>query len=233
MVLFILFPGLGVQKKIWELTHDNNKLIKLTFLKELKKLGDVYTYTPNIYKFFYYKKYLSKLQKLEDKFKEKPSKITLNQFDIDKECHRIYEEVKSYKGKFIPLGHSAGGWFAYRFSQLYPTRCSKQILIESGRLLLQFELAISDKKYPNLNIKQLQKIEDSIKTQKDNSKYINMLMDIALYKYSLDVKKFNGKVRIPTLSFENIKIPEDKKWKSEHNDKYEKEMIRQIKCFIR
>ncbi len=36
MVLFILFPGWGVNKKLWELTHNNNKLIKLTFLKELK-----------------------------------------------------------------------------------------------------------------------------------------------------------------------------------------------------
>ena len=37
MVLFILFPGLGTNKKIWELTHNNKKLIKLNFLNELKK----------------------------------------------------------------------------------------------------------------------------------------------------------------------------------------------------
>ena len=228
MVLFILFPGLEVQKKLWELTIINNKLVKLNFLKELKKIGDVYTYTPNIYKYSYYTKYPPKKQKLEDKFTEKPENISLEQFDIDKECKKIYEEVKSYKGKFIPIGHSAGGWFAYYFTKLYPKRCKKLILIESGRLLPKLEIGMSNKNYPKITIQQLQKIIDNIKTKKNNRKYIDELMNITLYKYSLYTNKFNGKLSVPTLSFENVIIPEDKKWKLEHNDKYivkyEKEM---------
>ena len=262
MVLFILFPGLGIQKKIWELTIIDNKLVKLNFLKELKKLGEVYTYTPNVYKFYYYKKYPPKLQKLENKFKEKPVPIELDQFDIDKECKRIYDEVKSYKGKFIPIGHSAGGWFAYRFSQLYPKRCSKMVLIESGRIISKYGVKqikdkLKNKRY-KITLKFLNNIVDNIKTKK----YSDELVNIALYKYMSYVKKMNGKIDIPTLLFEDINITNHVKEDNKKIIKYEKEltkinrnkirfinlnntdhfpweiphhskeMIRQIKCFV-
>ena len=42
----------------------------------------------------------------------------MDDINIKKECQRIYDEIKSYKGKFIPIGHSAGGWFAYYFTKL-------------------------------------------------------------------------------------------------------------------
>ncbi len=55
MVLFILFPGFGDTDKYWEYKiegmetkHGPFKLKKLDFLKKLKKLGKVYTYTPKI-----------------------------------------------------------------------------------------------------------------------------------------------------------------------------------------
>jgi flagellar basal body rod protein FlgB len=220
MVLFILFPGFASSKVWWNYRYNNGKPSKITFLDDLKKIGDVYTYTPNIYKYY-------KDEKLEDKFTEKPENISLEQFDIDKECKKIYEEVKSYKGKFIPIGHSAGGWFAYYFTKLYPKKCKKLILIES-HLLPEFESVLHNKNYPKITIQQLQKIIDNIKTKKNNRKYIDELINITLYKYSLYTNKFNGKLSVPTLSFENVITPEDKKWKLEHNDKnivkYEKEM---------
>ena len=50
------------------------------------------TYTPNIYKFSYYKQYSPKIQKLENNFKEKPNKISIDQFDIETECRKIYDK---------------------------------------------------------------------------------------------------------------------------------------------
>ena len=44
-------------KYLWEQYLVKNKIIKIDFLKKLKKLENVYTYTPNIYNIEkYYKK---------------------------------------------------------------------------------------------------------------------------------------------------------------------------------
>ena len=204
MVLFILFPGLGINKYNWEFTHDGKNLIKLDFIKKLKKIGKVYTFTPNIYKFSYYKKYSSKLQKLEDNFIEKPSKLKLEQFDIDEECKKVYEKNRSYKGKIIPIGHSAGGWYAYRFIQLYPEKCKKLILIESGKLISEYGVKqIKDK----LRQRKVNKIPLKIEFDEKDSKKI---IDYALLQYLEYVKKMNGKLNISTLLFENIKDMQSK-----------------------
>ena len=229
MVLFILFPGLGINKKIWELTHNNKKLIKLNFLNELKKIGDVYTYTPNVYKFEYYKQYDGKIKKLENEFKEKPNDISLNQMNIRKECERIYDEVKSYKGKFIPIGHSAGGWFAYKFTKMYKKRCEKLILIESGYItkddsqkLIKFKT--NNKNYDNITNIDLQKLTEKIIKHNNNKELFKKLYEIIVYKYNKTMGKLNGKVYCPTLFFENINISD-----KEHNEtieKYQKELYK-------
>jgi hypothetical protein len=68
MVLFILFPGFGVTKYTWEKDVVNYKIIKIDFLKKLKKIGDVYTYTPNIYNIASYYNCLkiTKIKKLRE-----------------------------------------------------------------------------------------------------------------------------------------------------------------------
>ena len=50
MVLFILFPGQGFSGKNWEKYEDEStqKIKNTIFLKQLKKMGKVYTFTPNI-----------------------------------------------------------------------------------------------------------------------------------------------------------------------------------------
>ena len=48
MVLFILFPGNGMSEKNWEIYDESGKIKKTSFLKQLKKLGKVYKYTPNV-----------------------------------------------------------------------------------------------------------------------------------------------------------------------------------------
>jgi hypothetical protein len=204
MVLFVLFPGFGVPSvKGWELDKDGFK--KLDFLSELKKLGDVYTYTPNVYRYHYHKKYPLDEQQYE-KFKEKPIEISMDQFDIEKECKRIYDEIKDYDGKFVPLGHSMGGFFANYFCKLYKKRCLCCVLIESVRFIPKFDKFKSKEKYPNISLEDVKKIVGDIKKNKNIDDNLDKLDDITAYKYVEYIQKSTGKLQIPTLSFDNIKI---------------------------
>lgn len=219
MTIFILFPGFGnPSSKSWELDYDDKKLIKLDFLKELKKLGKVYCYNPNPYKLFYYTKSDSKFDK---HFKEKPTELTLDQFDVKKECEKIYNDLKHYKEDFILIAHSAGSIFAHYFSMMYPKKCKKMILIEGVRLIPKFMKFKSKETYPRISIIKIKELEEQIISKEDNGNEIKKLYDIVAYKYLLYAKKFNGKLKVPTLSFENIRVVENDKEKySNHNIKY-------------
>ena len=143
MVLFILFPGHGTSDKFWEydIVEKKNskkkyKLKKLDFLKKLKKIGKVYTYTPKVYNIGYYdtgdEPGFENWYKIYQNQYKKPTKITLDDINIDKECKRIYNLLKDKNEKFIPIGHSKGSWFALHFSNLYSSRCLKTILIDGS-----------------------------------------------------------------------------------------------------
>ena len=116
MVLFILFPGFMDTDKYWEYKIDGLekakgpfKLKKLDFLKKLHKLGKVYTYTPKINNFKHYSINDTdglKYYKIRSKLYKNPTKITLDDINIDKECKRIYQIIKNKDDKFIPIGHS-------------------------------------------------------------------------------------------------------------------------------
>lgn len=218
MVLFILFPGLGAPEKIWKETHNFKKIIKLNFLNELKKLGNVYTYTPEAYKYAYFINYPPKRKKLEDNFfNKKPRKITMSDINIRSECQRIYEEVKSYKGKFIPIGHSAGGWFAFYFSKMYSRRCEKLILIESGKMWFNNLYPFIEKQYVRMNNNKLNELVEKVKT--GDEKYMNELLEIIKYHYLIAVNKMNKKLSLSTLSFEDIRITDNCEKDKSHNDK--------------
>ena len=220
MVLFILFPGYQTTKYFWEKDLVKNKIVKVRFLKKLKKLGDIYTYTPNIYNIgAYYKKYPKKIQKVEDKFHDKPHKISLDDIDIDKQCKLIYDKVKHYKGKFIPIGHSMGGIFALHFSKLYPIRCNKVILIESSSIISKklYKQQLMYKKMYNVSNKDLENLVDKIKNTKDNDKLLYKLDDIT---YNYYYKIFNKKIKqniIPILLFNAIYVTDDKKEDNKFN----------------
>ena len=234
MVLFILFPGMGESEKCWEkyINWESKKreIIRTSFLQKLKQLGDVYIYTPNIYNIMNYCS-CSPDCKLIKKFYSEPNEISINDMNIDSECKRIYEEVKSYKGKFIPIGHSAGGWFAVYFTKLYPSRCSKTILIESGYLTQklakwQLESRILNTKIKNkkMTIQELQNFVQKLQTNrsklvldgktcenKQTLKLINKFKQIFLSYYYNTIKKIDGKLIKPTLFFENIAITDNSK----------------------
>ena len=141
MVLFILFPGFGTSEKYWEnkIETKENKvyLKKLDFLKNLKKIGKVYKYTPKLHNLNYYRTGVNKeYGKIYCNQFSKPTKITLEDINIDKECKRIFNLLKDKNEKFIPIGHSIGSWFAYNFSKLYPSYCINTVFLDGSFIVL-------------------------------------------------------------------------------------------------
>jgi hypothetical protein len=226
MVLFILFPGLGCTEKDWELDIEKKGtkyyLKKLDFLKNLKKLGQVYTYTPkiyNIYKYYVEENQSEGYRKLyTDIFLKTPSKVILDDINIDKECKRIYKKLKNKNEKFIPIGHSIGCWFALHFSNLYPSKCLKTIFLD-GSLIAPIvhdhhEKQSKKVKSSEITTKNLEYLFNTVvKNLKKNihienkkvNKYIYKILDITVaYYYRIMKKELNGKLKVPLISFRTL-----------------------------
>jgi hypothetical protein len=232
MVLFILFPGHGTSDKFWEydIVETKNskkkyKLKKLDFLKKLKKIGKVYTYTPKVYNIGYYdtgdEPGFENWYKIYQNQYKKPTKITLDDINIDKECKRIYNLLKDKNEKFIPIGHSKGSWFALHFSNLYSSRCLKTILIDGSFIAPKIVNSYYKKRIDKIKSNELtnenlellfNKIIENVQEKKHLynkkiNKYINKMHDITgAYYYHIVKKELNGKLKVPTISFRNFKF---------------------------
>jgi len=261
MVLFILFPGHNLpSSKIWEMSMDD-KMIKSNFIKELKKLGKVYKYVNNVYKVRNIPPASPKIEKFIKHFREKADKLKIEQFDINLECKKIYNNIKKIKDDIIVIGHSLGGLYANHFSKLYPKRVKKIILIESVKLIPKYQIIKVDNKYKRITKTKIEKIEKNILSNiniDENMEYLDKLIWYKSFQYQ---KKLNGKLLVPTLAFQNIKTTRDMdriiKLHNYEKDMYKinknkisfinlidtnhnpwlipeycDEMIRQIKCFI-
>jgi len=227
MVLFILFPGFGESHKYWEYkiqkSNKKYKLKKLNFLQQLKKIGKVYVYTPKVYNFLYYDTGPSSgwedYAKIYCNLFKKPSQITLDDINIDKECKRIYKLLKNKNEKFVPMGHSIGSWFAFHFSNLYPSKCLNTIFLDGSYIIqnnlnTHFKEKVKKtklKEITNNNLKLLYEI--IIQNVKKNryeynetiNKYIKKILNITFtYYYDIMKKELNGKLKIPTLSFTSL-----------------------------
>ena len=245
MVLFILFPGHGTSEKFWEydIVETKNskkkyKLKKLDFLKKLKKIGKVYTYTPKVYNIGYYdtgdEPGFENWYKIYQNQYKKPTKITLDDINIDKECKRIYNLLKGKNENFIPIGHSIGSWFALHFSNLYPSRCLKVIFLEGAYIDSNnndFNRIKKNKIKANnidLLVNRLFKIkkQDRFKYNKESLKDVNKLFDITLNYYYNNIKKeLNGKLKVNTISFRNLIFNIDKGVNSKEDNSYNMERI--------
>ena len=227
MVLFILFPGLGSSHKFWDndlLEKENKKdtyyIKENDFIKKLKKIGKVYMYTPKAYQIGYYNSEGNQSwNKIYIDSYKKPTKITLDDIDIDKECKRIYNIVKDRDETFIPIGHSKGSWFALHFSNLYPSRCLKMIFLDGSYIVPKLddkykkqEKAFDQKDITNENLSLLLKeLEKNIKKNRyeNNEKAVKIIDKMfEFYRipyYKIMKKELNGKVKIPLISFVNLK----------------------------
>jgi hypothetical protein len=236
MVLFILFPGFGNSEKYWENKIDMKKnkvyLKKLDFLNNLKKIGKVYKYTPKLHNLNYYRTGINEeYGKIYCNQFNKPTKITLDDINIDKECKRIFDLLKDKNEKFILIGHSIGSWFAYNFSKMYPSYCLNTIFLDGSFLVLESINNIRNRyvkkqkkvniKFKDINNKKLDFLykkvishvkEDRYEYNKKINKYIKKIFDISLnYYYYTMKKKFNSKLKIPNISFRNLNFNKEKK----------------------
>lgn len=206
-MLFILFCGHTMPKSFWQYRLGDHK--KVNFLTELKKLGHVYYFTTKINNALeYYKK-----DEENKKFYDKVDNITLDDLDIDKECKRVYDIVKDYKGKFIPIAHSIGGLYLYRFIKLYKERCYKAILIDSGAYVYEIANSKFHSKYfenqKDTTNEYLQELFNKIKNNKENQKYIDELDKIVFHYYHKFIDK-EVKLLIPYFSFIDLRIDSEK-----------------------
>ena len=231
MIIFILFNGFGVSEKEWEykIEKKNNKYVKVKtdFIKKLKKLGKVYTYTPKIHNImnYYFTNKDLELTKIYNWFYKKPVPITLDDINIDKECKRIYKllnnKYKKEKIQFIPVGHSIGSYFALHFSNLYPSKCLKMVFLDPSSITSEASYErikdrlkkVKSKDISNNNLKFLfDKMmenlkEDRFKFNKKINYYIDKMTYITIvYYYKTMKKELNGKIKVPLISFRNIKF---------------------------
>lgn len=212
-LLFILFPGNQVIKKEWDwIGYDNKKHQSITndFIKKINKMGDIYFYEPTYYNLNHYNKGHEKW------FKDDNIDFTKDDIDVDKVCAKIYNDIKDFDGKLVPLGHSIGAYFVYHFAQKYSSKCLFGVIIDgmfintSNNKLINKNYKKNNKKYSKYTNEQIKNLTDKLKNndindKEANKKIIRELSDmyfIHIANYEKQIKK-NMKFKIPMISFYN------------------------------
>jgi hypothetical protein len=220
-IMFVMFPGFEVSKKEWDCYFEKDKKIKTNFINELKKMGSIYFHEPLYHNIKYYEgseqsKYLY----------NKNIDFTKENFDVIKECDKVYQQIKDFKGMFVPIGHSIGSYFVYCFQQKYSSNCLFSVIID-GSAIGPIEQTPNDKKYLYPNIKKYQKYDDQMieqlkdKVRESDEKAAQKIIDIAFYNI-LSYKKITNdadQFKKPLIGFYNMKISDDtnkKKLKMNH-----------------
>ena len=125
-ILFLFFNGGGLSEKQWyehpyksypDWLDRPNENSKTNLISKIKKLGDVYSYTP----VFYLKK--------EDIINDKT--FTIKDLDLINHCKELYEKIKNYKKIFI-ISHSRGWILSKFFISLYHNKIVGYINIDGG-----------------------------------------------------------------------------------------------------
>lgn len=222
-IMFIMFPGYGVSKKGWDCYFEKDKKIKTNFISELKKIGSIYFHEPLYHNINYYHHKENKHSKY---LYDKNIDFTRENFDIVKECDKIYQKIKDFKGMFVLIGHSIGSYFVYCFEQKYSSRCLFSVIID-GANIGPVAQTLNDNKYLYPKIEKYQKCSDQLinelkeKVRENDEKSINKLFNIAIYnlfsykKVTINARPFKK----PLIGFYNIRIGDDndkKKLKMDH-----------------
>ena len=210
--LYIIFQGTGQTiKKDW-----NSKTNQ--FLSALSKKGKI---------FLYQNKWLEGLD-------YSLSYLTMEGFmdDVFTELIKNIPDYKKYK--WIPIGFSFGGCFAYVFSILYKKYCEKCILIDNPPYF--------SFKNNKERIKAIEKNLLKYKFKKINNKTFikmnkNELIDYGVISYAKYIQKniINKKLEVPIYAFYNIYYPDiySKEFEAYHNKQlfYELNKLNELKNF--
>ena len=206
-ILFVMFQGAGTAVNI---SGNSSKFCvwqnDTKFLNKLKKIGDIFVYQNKLYNVNHY-------DKSNPDFDDYEPDINFNvdYLDMDKHIEMIYNIIKKYKGKFVPVGWSVGGLFALAFAKKYESRCKLCILLDSVIItpkalkcrIAEYKKRKLMKKLTNINLKKIQ--YNIIKTGDKND--IKLLIDTVMHRWTIWIKNNIKKLPIKTLSFSNIDIP--------------------------
>lgn len=215
-LLFIMFPGNRVMKNGWDTINFNNKtgtIERNNFIKEIRKLGEIYFYEPKYYNIYHYYD-----NENDDKWFGNDINFTKDDIDIDKICKNIYNDIKDFNGKIVLLGHSMGSYFVYYFSQKYASKCLFGIIIDGMLFFSPTGYNFNNKKKFNNDIKKYTKYTDKdIDELRKNihngdKKSIDELVNVYfnnILSYDKIIKNFKT-LKIPIISFCNFEIITDK-----------------------
>lgn len=126
-------------------------------------------------------------------------------------CLKIYNDVKTFNGKYVLIGHSIGSFPLYYFSQKYSSKCICNFLIDGTNWgPFYINKKIHDKLIKKCDKITNQKIQILIKeVKKYNSKAINELNLIigGCLEKQMPIKA--KKIKVTTYWFRNLQINED------------------------
>jgi len=212
-----MFQGAGTNLKDWNETTQSN------FLDKLKKIGSVYLYQDKTYNIFHYDKTYQGYADFDSDID-----IDLSYVNPDTHIKILYNDIlKKYKNideyKFIPIGFSAGCYFALYFAQIYSSKCAHVILLDSALWTpnnMKIRLKdINNDIYPITNYaykKMLQNWKENHSDIEDLYKIHNLNLHIRSIFISKHLKL---ELKVPTLAFVNIQKIEKDEWSISFNNK--------------
>jgi len=207
-VLFIIFPGNSSTIDYYKLNDVDGKFDnKNPFLEELKQMGQIYFVSHNWNNLSYY----DENEKDEQHLYKKDIDFTLNDLSMKNICSKVYNDVKSFKGSFVLIGHSLGSFPLYYFSKTYAHRCLYNFIIDGSNWgPFYLNKKIHDDYIKKCNNVTNNEIQDLITKIKNNDQKAVMKLKDIVGGYLEKQMPTNAKyLKVKTYSFRNLQINED------------------------
>ena len=208
-ILFIIFPGMGSTIEYYKMNDVNGRFDnKNPFLDELRKLGQIYFVSHNWNNISYY----DENEKEEQHLYRSDVGFNLADLNMKSICSKVYEDVKSFNGSFVLIGHSIGSFPLYYFSQTYASRCLCNFIID-GSLWGKFYIDNTEhnKLIKNCNKgitnEQIQELIEKVKTYDQSA--VNKLKNIISGCLEKQMPTNAKLLKVKTYSFRNLQINED------------------------
>lgn len=224
--IFILIHGYGSSSVWWNYKDVNtNKLEKIDFLDNLKKLGDVYEYTMDFFNVYYYYtvndiKEKERMHAIYKNYKPHTSKLNFKIEDLMYKniCEDIHNKVtKKYEKnrKYILVCHSYGCLIGFLYSKIYKNECLFNVMIDSPPYYIKLFNQMLNSKYTKKekeivdkyvsDDEKLKNILDKIKNKKTNenvNEKINKVLSLISYlDWTERIKYYDKKLPIYTIYF--------------------------------
>ena len=230
--VFILIHGFSSSSIWWQYKDiQTSKLKELTFLNELKKMGDVYEFTIDFFNILYYytikdEKERERMRIIYKNYQPHTAKLDFKIKDLQYKniCKKIHHNVMKQFGEnrtYIPVCHSYGCLLGLLYSKMYKNECLFNVMIDSPPNYLElFTQQLNSKQSQKEKITinkylhddlQLKNMLNKIKTKITNNalsddvnvnKEIMMIFDLISYIDSNErIKYYDKEFPIYTLWF--------------------------------